>query len=84
MQIGDVVDFELQDQDGAAGKLSQFRGTPVVLFFYPRADTPGCTVEACEFRDLDSQLKAAGAVLLGISRDPVKAQKKFATKFSLP
>jgi peroxiredoxin Q/BCP len=84
MQIGDVVDFELQDQNGETVSLSQFRGSPVVLFFYPRADTPGCTIEACEFRDIYSKLKAAGAVLLGISRDAVKAQKKFADKFSLP
>ncbi len=84
MTIGDVVDFEAQDQEGAMVKLSQFRGSPVVLFFYPRADTPGCTVEACEFRDTYGDLQRAGAVLLGISRDPVKAQKKFATKFSLP
>ncbi len=84
MQIGDTIDFELQDQNGEAVTLSQFRGSPVVLFFYPRADTPGCTIEACEFRDLYSDLKQAGAVLLGISRDPVKAQKKFADKFSLP
>ncbi len=84
MKIGDVVDFELQDQNGETVKLSQFRGQPVVLFVYPRADTPGCTVEACEFRDIYSKLKAAGAVLLGISRDAVKAQKKFADKFSLP
>jgi peroxiredoxin Q/BCP len=84
MQIGDQVDFELQDQNGESVSLAQYRGSPVVLFFYPRADTPGCTVEACEFRDLYSQLKAEGAVLLGISRDAVKAQKKFAEKFSLP
>lgn len=84
MQIGDQVDFELQDQNGENVSLAQFRGSPVVLFFYPRADTPGCTVEACEFRDLYRDLKAEGAVLLGISRDPVKAQKKFADKFSLP
>ena len=84
MQIGETVDFELQDQDGTAVRLSQFRGSPVVLFFYPRADTPGCTVEACEFRDLETQMKHAGAVVLGISRDGVKAQKKFAEKFSLP
>ena len=84
MQTGDVVDFELQDQDGTPVRLSQFRGIPVVLFFYPRADTPGCTVEACEFRDLESQIKQAGAAVLGISRDPVRAQKKFADKFSLP
>ena len=84
MQIGDKVDFKLQNQDGATVTLSQFRGSPVVLFFYPRADTPGCTVEACEFRDQYGDLKQAGAVLLGISRDAVKAQKKFAEKFSLP
>lgn len=84
MQIGDLVDFTLNDQDGNSVSLSQFRGSPVVLFFYPRADTPGCTVEACEFRDIYSKLKAAGAVLLGISRDTEKLQKKFATKFSLP
>lgn len=84
MQIGDLVDFTLNDQDDNSVSLSQFRGQPVVLFFYPRADTPGCTVEACEFRDVYSKLKAAGAVLLGISRDTAKLQKKFATKFSLP
>lgn len=84
MTIGEQVDFTALDQNGAEVTLSQFRGKPVVLFFYPRADTPGCTIEACEFRDLYSDLKAAGAVLLGISRDPVKAQKKFADKFSLP
>ena len=84
MNIGDVVDFEAQDQHGETVKLSQFHGSPVVLFFYPRANTAGCTVEACEFRDTYGDLKRAGAVLLGISRDPVKAQKKFADKFTLP
>ena len=84
MQIGDVVAFTLADQNGGNVSLAQFRGSPVVLFFYPRADTPGCTVEACEFRDLYSELKAAGAVLLGISRDTPGKQKKFAEKFSLP
>ncbi|GAA3755969.1 peroxiredoxin [Terriglobus aquaticus] len=84
MQIGDPVEFTLPDQNGDAVSLSQFRGSPVVLFFYPRADTPGCTAEACEFRDLYSELKAAGAVLLGISRDTPGKQKKFAEKYSLP
>ena len=84
MQIGDPVDFTLSDQNGASVSLSQFRGSPVVLFFYPRADTPGCTVEACEFRDLYGELKAAGAVLLGISRDTPGKQRKFADKYSLP
>jgi peroxiredoxin Q/BCP len=56
----------------------------VVLFFYPRADTPGCTIEACGFRDTFKKLQAAGAVVLGISRDTVKAQKKFQQKYDLP
>lgn len=84
MKIGDAIEFEAEVQDGTRVRLSQFRGSPVVLFFYPRADTPGCTTEACEFRDLETQMKQAGAVVLGISRDPVRAQKKFAEKFSLP
>ena len=83
MKVGDGVEFSLPDQDGAMVSLEQFRGKPVVLFFYPRADTPGCTVEACEFRDLYGELTAAGAVLLGISRDTPGKQKKFATKFGL-
>lgn len=84
MQTGDTVDFQAQDQNGVNVQLSQFRGSPVVLFFYPRADTPGCTTEACEFRDAETAMKRAGAVVLGISRDAVRAQKKFAEKFSLP
>ncbi len=83
MQIGDSIDFTLPDQDGKPVTLSSFHGQPVVLFFYPRADTPGCTTEACEFRDVYSDLKSAGAVLLGISRDTAGKQKKFADKFSL-
>jgi peroxiredoxin Q/BCP len=81
---GDVVEnFTTQDQDGNTISLTDFASSPVVLFFYPRADTPGCTIEACSFRDAIDDLKAAGAVILGISRDTVKAQKKFADKFSL-
>ena len=84
MNPGDIIpDFTTQDQDGRTISLSDFRSTPVVLFFYPRADTPGCTTEACGFRDSIAELKAAGATVLGISRDTVKAQKKFADKFSL-
>ncbi len=83
-EVGQIVeDFTLPDQDGAPVTLSGFLGKPVVLFFYPRADTPGCTVEACGFRDQFAQLEAAGAVVLGISRDTVKAQKKFRDKFNL-
>jgi peroxiredoxin Q/BCP len=84
MAPGDLIaDFTLPDQDGNPVTLSQFKGSPVVLFFYPRADTPGCTVEACGFRDHFAKLKKAGVVVLGISRDTVKAQKKFATKYDL-
>ena len=83
-QPGDIVqDFTTQDQDGATVSLADFAASPVVLFFYPRADTPGCTVEACAFRDIYQQIQATGAVVLGISRDTVKAQKKFADKFKL-
>lgn len=84
MQSKDVVEnFTLQDQDGRYVSLSDFANNPVVLFFYPRADTPGCTIEACGFRDSFETLKAAGAIVLGISRDTVKAQKKFEEKFDL-
>src|SRR6201994_302162 len=85
MKVGDLVeDFTLPDQDGHEVSLSQFRGKPVVLFFYPRADTPGCTIEACGFRDQFAKLEKAGAVVLGISRDTVKAQQKFREKYDLP
>ena len=85
MQVGDkVADFELQNQDGANVHLSDYKDAPVVLFFYPRADTPGCTIESCGFRDAFAQFKKAGIVVLGISRDTVKAQKKFKDKYDLP
>jgi peroxiredoxin Q/BCP len=83
-QAGDTIeDFTLPDQDGHPVSLSGFAGSPVVLFFYPRADTPGCTIEACGFRDSFAKLQHAGVVVLGISRDTVKAQKKFADKYDL-
>jgi peroxiredoxin Q/BCP len=85
MQPGDLVeDFTLPDQDGTPVTLSSFAGKPVVLFFYPKADTPGCTIEACGFRDHFKKLQKAGVVVLGISRDTVKAQKKFQVKYDLP
>ena len=64
--------------------LADAKGQRVVLFFFPKADTPGCTIEACEFRDSYSKIQKTGAVLLGISPDTSKAQKKFEEKFSLP
>ena len=76
-------DFTLPDQDGEPTSLSQFRGQPVVLYFYPKADTPGCTTQACGIRDHSDDYEAAGAVVLGVSPDPVKAVKKFADKQSL-
>lgn len=76
-------DFELPDQDGRAIKLSDFRGQPVVVYFYPKADTPGCTTQACGVRDHVSDYSEAGAVVLGISPDPVAKVKKFHEKQSL-
>ena len=84
-QIGDQVeDFTLPDQDSLPVTLSNFLGKPVILFFYPKADTPGCTIEACGFRDQFAQLQAAGATVLGISRDNPRALAKFKTKYELP
>ena len=77
-------EFTLQDENGKEISLKSLRGKVVVLYFYPRADTPGCTVEACEFRDTYKQMQKTGAVLLGISPDTPKAQKKFQDKFTLP
>ena len=76
-------DFTLSDENGQPVSLKELRGKTVVLFFYPRADTPGCTIEACEFRDSYTRLRSAGVVLLGVSDQP-KDQKKFKDKFQLP
>jgi peroxiredoxin Q/BCP len=70
-------DFELPDQDGRAVKLSDFRGESVVVYFYPKAATPGCTTQACGVRDHRLDYEKAGAVVLGISPDPVAKVKKF-------
>ena len=77
-------EFTLPDQNGKEVSLNQFRGQYVVLYFYPRADTPGCTIEACEFRDAYKKIEKTGAVILGISPDQPKAQKKFEEKYDLP
>jgi thioredoxin-dependent peroxiredoxin len=85
MNINDnAPGFTLQDENGKEISLKDLKGKTVVLYFYPRADTPGCTVEACEFRDTFKQMQKTGAVLLGISPDTPKAQKKFQDKFKLP
>jgi thioredoxin-dependent peroxiredoxin len=70
-------DFTLPNQDGEEVTLSSLRGRPVVLYFYPKADTPGCTTQACGIRDHSADYDAAGAVVLGVSPDPVSAVKKF-------
>ena len=76
-------DFTLPDQDGRDIKLSDFKGTPVVVYFYPKADTPGCTTQACGVRDHASGYAATGATVLGVSPDPVAKVKKFHDKQSL-
>jgi peroxiredoxin Q/BCP len=76
-------DFELPDQDGEPVRLSALRGKPVVLYFYPKADTPGCTTQACGIRDHRAGYAEAQAVVLGVSRDSVKAIRKFADKYAL-
>ncbi len=76
-------DFDLRADDGKQVRLSALRGQPVVLYFYPKDDTPGCTREACAFRDRKSELAAHGAVVLGVSPDDVASHGKFRDKFSL-
>lgn len=84
-EVGEIApDFTLQDHKGQPLTLSECRGKTVVLFFYPKADTPGCTVEACSFRDTYANFDSEKVILLGISPDTVKVQSKFAEKFSLP
>lgn len=77
-------DFSLPDQDGNAVKLSDLRGRPVVLYFYPRDATPGCTTEACDFRDALPDYDALGARVLGVSPDTVASHRKFIDKHGLP
>ena len=79
-----VANFTLKTDEDKTASLKDYAGKPVVLFFYPRADTPGCTIEACGFRDAFEKLLAAGAVVLGISRDAPQAQAKFRAKYNLP
>lgn len=75
--------LHLPDQDASKHRLSQYKGSWVVLFFYPKDNTPGCTAEACDFRDAQDDLKARGAVVLGISPDGPKSKAKFAGKYGL-
>ena len=83
-EIGDTApDFALPDQHGNPVKLSDLRGKTVVLYFYPKADTPGCTTQACSVRDHRTDYESAGAVVLGVSPDPVKPIAKFDEKYGL-
>jgi len=77
-------DFSLINQDGEVVNLSDFRGKPVVLYFYPKDDTPGCTTEACNFRDDYSKYREAGASILGVSPDTEESHAKFSSKHQLP
>jgi len=77
-------DFTLPDENGNQVGLSQFRGRKVILYFYPKDDTPGCTTEACGIRDSFPNFEASGAVVLGVSPDSVESHKKFKEKYNLP
>jgi peroxiredoxin Q/BCP len=77
-------DFELPADDGSTVKLSDFKGKKVVLYFYPRDNTPGCNKEACSFRDANSRIMEKGAVVVGVSADDVKSHQKFRLQFGLP
>jgi peroxiredoxin Q/BCP len=77
-------DFELQSDSGETVRLSNFRGKPVVLYFYPKDDTPGCTTEACEFRDAYDRYREQGIEILGVSPDDVASHDKFKSKHELP
>jgi len=85
LKEGDIApDFSLISDEGKDIKLSDFRGKKVVLYFYPKDNTPGCTKEACSFRDVYNDILLKGAVVIGISIDPPKSHKKFKEKFVLP
>lgn len=85
LKIGDKLpEFEGINQNGETIDSKKFDGKKLVVFFYPKANTPGCTAEACNLRDHYSELQQQGFQLLGVSADPVKSQKNFSTKFELP
>ncbi|MCS7297073.1 MAG: thioredoxin-dependent thiol peroxidase [Bacteroidia bacterium] len=85
LSIGEKApDFTGVDQQGQPIRLSDFRGKKVILYFYPKDDTPGCTKEACNLRDHYQRLQAAGYVVLGVSADDVASHRRFAEKYNLP
>ena len=80
-KLTQVPDFELLDENEKKHRLSDYKGNPVLLYFYPKDDTPGCTTEACEFRDDYDEYEKAGVVILGVSPDSPKSHKKFKEKY---
>ena len=85
LKVGDKApDFTTKDQNGTKVKLSDFKGQKVVLYFYPKDDTPGCTKEACSFRDADDVYNSKGIKVFGVSTDDEKSHQKFISKFQLP
>jgi peroxiredoxin Q/BCP len=85
LEAGNLApDFELEADDGSLVRLSELRGKPVVLFFYPKDDTPGCTKQACGFRDVYREFQERGARVFGISRDDRASHERFKSKYSLP
>lgn len=85
LKIGDIApDFSAKDQNGNTVQLKDFRGKTIILYFYPKDDTPGCTKESCNFRDNYTMLTAKGMTVLGVSADDEESHKKFAEKFNLP
>lgn len=85
MEIGSLApDFSLAGSDGKNHKLSDYRGKKVILYFYPKDNTPGCTTEACDFRDNITTINDLNAVVLGISKDNLNSHNKFIEKFNLP
>lgn len=85
MEIGKLApDFSLMGSDGKEHKLSDYRGKKVVLYFYPKDNTPGCTTEACDFRDNITEINDLNAVVLGVSKDNLNSHNKFIEKFNLP
>jgi peroxiredoxin Q/BCP len=84
LKAGDTApDFELLSDEGERVRLSDLRGKKVVLYFYPKDDTPGCTTEACELRDRQTELEAQGATVLGVSPDGIESHQKFKAKYGL-
>ena len=85
LKEGDIApDFSLPASNGENVSLNDYKGKKVVIYFYPKDDTPGCTIEACNFRDDYSEITDAGAVILGVSKDDIKSHNKFINKFDLP